>query len=77
MRILNQTKDIDVEYCNYTVRQSTNVIIAISAFDRAVSYHMGQYNSDERAKEVMKELREIYMGTRSPSNRFYYEMPEE
>ena len=76
MRILSQDKEHDVNYDLVSLRcNNQHVSGGIFAETDGLFIHLGTYNTLERAKEVMAELRRRYAVF--TDGRAVYQMPEE
>lgn len=81
MLILNQKKDIAINFSNVVsvYRQGKNVQVLMTFIEDALI--LGKYDAEERAKEVLDEIIELY---KKQTNKYHYtsvsnvyEMPKE
>lgn len=74
MRIINQNDTIDIPYrlCYLEEGENEGGTYTIQAIVFASRVFMGEYETEERAKEILQEIRERYhIGTN------FYVMPKE
>lgn len=60
MRLISQTRDIDVPYESSAIARADGLIVAYSANYDSNKIVMGMYSTEEKAKKVMKRLHNIY-----------------
>lgn len=62
MRLISQTRDIDVPYESSAIAREDGLIVAYSANYDSNKIVMGMYSTEEKAKKVMEMLNRVYTG---------------
>lgn len=61
MRVISQSKDVDVRYDQIIVQRNENIVQAIPISTGVMIKTLGQYETPDKAEKAMEMLRKQYM----------------
>ena len=77
MRIVNQNKEIDINYDDVHVFVNDDKIIVSDFTDREEGVNFGKYKTKKRALNVMAEIRKAWIRESIVEENTVFEMPKE